>query len=152
MKIAATYIANDGSRFDSEEACKEHETLVDKISKIMSPLGEKGKIGTDEYIQHDLEVCFRVKDALYDLAKRTLNPKNNSTYLALKHNTNNREIHPLSVIGRILDDSSSVLSRANNRLMSIDWETGREYQQPYFAMNNRKCEAEGQKFTRKDQE
>jgi hypothetical protein len=150
MKIVATYIANDGSRFDSEEACQEHEALVDKISKIMSPLGKKREVGTYEYIQHDLEVCFQVKDALYDLAKRTLNPKNDSSYPVLNHETSNREVYPLSIMGRILDDSNYALGCANNRLMSIDWETGREYQQPYFAINNRKCEAKGEKFTRKD--
>jgi hypothetical protein len=45
------------------------------------------------------------------------------------------EVHPASVIGRVMSGSDGPLAKAWNRLSFYNFDLGREYNQPYFANN-----------------
>jgi hypothetical protein len=48
----------------------------------------------------------------------------------------------MSFAGRLASEGPECFGRAWNRLGAINWETFREYDQPYFAMNPDKAERE----------
>jgi hypothetical protein len=130
MKSVTVYESADGSRWNTPEACKKREWDIVLVAEAMLPLGEQRSLESHEYIQHRGEVCLRVKRTLIEIAKNSYPPKD---YPIFQNDAD--AIHPCSGAGRIITDSDGPLARAWCRLMTINWENFREYQQCYFAMN-----------------
>lgn len=130
VTVTAYFKAKDGTEFKNEEDAINHEKLLDKIDNIFFRLGKPQSLKSTEYIQHDLSVCLDVKEEFYDFVKKEYGKYD---YPSMKYPS--RDIHPLSFIGRLLDDIGGPCRLANHRLCCINWDTGREFQQPYFAMN-----------------
>jgi len=138
MKIQSQtfYIAEDGDKFDSAEKCTAHENLVERIRKIMEPL----KIPDDAaekvsnhagHWQHDIETVYAAREDILSICREQQKVAGNENlYPAFKHH--GREVHPLSVVGRILDDIGGPLNDAWRRFAMID-PAGREWQQCFYA-------------------
>jgi hypothetical protein len=135
MKAVTMYEASDGARFNTAEACVLHEARVVAVAQAMRPLGEERNLASHEFIQRSGAVCLQVKRALIEIAKNDYPPKD---YPIFQHDAD--AIHPCSGAGRIITDSDGPLARAWCRLMRINWENFREYQQPFFALNPDKVE------------
>lgn len=131
MKAVTIYEASDGQRFNDPEKCQQYEVLIVSVAAAMAPLGKSPDLGHGCSVQHDRMACLSAKRGLVELA-RTLYPP--EKWPVFQHDAD--EIHPWGGAGRVLTDGApECLSMAWNRLMRINWDNYREYDQPYFAMN-----------------
>lgn len=133
MKPVTIYVADDGSRWDTEDGAIAHERLIAAVDAAMGPLGPPP---ADEdcsfsngrgYLQHDPEAVVRARSALIKLVAEA-HPEVARYIGGVDPRTTD---FGGSVVGRILDDSGSWLYPAWCRLARID-EYGREWGQCYF--------------------
>ena len=126
METITKFVADDGSEHTTADSARERDNLVLAVNRIMDPLGstpeavERGK----GWVQHDPEVVLRCRDGIFSLAK--------TEGVLGDRQGPGRDYHPLSIVGRILDDGGGPLAYAWSRFCRID-EQGREHQQCYFA-------------------
>lgn len=129
MKIVRKFETSDGQQFDTLSAAEDYEALQALCAEAMQPLGDvpddvkNGK----GWVQHDLETVNCCKDAILELCRRQ---RYDIHYPAFR--SAGRACHPLSIIGRVLNDSGGPLDKAWSRFSRIDAK-GREHQQCYFA-------------------
>lgn len=136
MKAVTQYQASDGSQFRTVEECESYERLQEQVLKAMEPLGAKPIIGHGKWVQHSPEACIQAKRNLVAIAKEQFK---SGGYPVLKNNPD--DIHPSSILGRIIDDSGiHCLNEAWYRLMCINFDNYREYDQPFFANNPNQAE------------
>ena len=130
MRLINKYQANDGSEWPTEELALKRDQLHAAVATAMAPLGdtpqavEYGK----GWLQHDPETVAQAKDDILTLCRAHLNLA--AQYPAFK--AQGRDCHPLSIVGRVLDDVGGPLGKAWSRFCRIDPE-GREHQQCYYA-------------------
>lgn len=136
MKIAAIleYTANDGTVFQDEDKCLEHEEKVETVAKIMEPLGyrpdECDFSNGNNWLQHKSRDVELVKVALLKYIRKFVQHKwiDQTIEESVKCDP--------SWVGRLLSDvNDTVFEGAWYGFMCIDRKTGREYGQPYFAMH-----------------
>lgn len=128
------YTTADGTRFDTEEEAKAHEVLVAKINAAMAPLGETPEAVEDGkgWLQHRPANVAKAKSTLCKLIAPQLEA--DWPHLAKAMRQTPQEVHPMSLVGRILSDFGGPLNNAWGRFGRIDGQ-GREHQQSYFALN-----------------
>ena len=133
MQILTKYRAEDGSEYETEAACLERDALMQRVAASMQPLQIPSKgmqEGVDRgkgWYQHNPETVVACRDAILVLCCAA---KMNEHYPVF--NSRGPAVHPLSIIGRILDDYGGPLNKAWCRFCRID-PLGREHQQCYFA-------------------
>lgn len=123
------YRSEDGSEWKSEVEAIKQDTLLLKIQIAMFPLGDVPIDVKDGkgWLQHDLSVVNKAKQGILDLCKEEGFSEDWPQF-----NEPADKVHPLSIVGRILDDSGGLLSDAWRRFGRIDVD-GREHQQCYYA-------------------
>lgn len=129
MKEITQYQANDGSTWGTVSAALKRDNLSAAVAIVMAPLGDTPKAVSDGegWLQHDPATVIKAKQGILDLCK----PDYAVSYPVF--NEPAEKVHPLSVVGRILDDAGSdPRSLAWGRFCRIDAE-GREHQQCYYA-------------------
>ncbi len=135
--IAITkFKADDGSEFDTIEAASKRDLLHYQCKEAMKPLREIN-VSSRHFYQHDPEVVNQCKDRILDICRAEGFAKNFQVF-----NNAGRNCHPLSIIGRILNDNGGPLDVAWSRFGRIAPD-GKEYDQPYFAYNCKESEREG---------
>jgi len=134
------YKTKDGTVFSAKAKADKHEKLCDEINAAMKPLGPLPKdgrhkftdcdfVGGKGYLSHNPSVVLQVRIGLVKIAGR---------FHGWFKQHKAEDIHSHSVAGRYLSDGGpSVLYTAWSRLMCID-DQGREWGQPYFALNPNK--------------
>ena len=133
-KVTITkYIADDGTKFDTEEECLRHETmtkLLEPILELLKPLStvhkrkrEKFKLGL-EYIQHSAEKVKKYRSNLTAMCKEFVNDEE------ARNGIIDME-YALSEYG------PGELNSAYYRMTCID-DQNREWYQPRYANNNSK--------------
>jgi hypothetical protein len=122
------YVASDGSEWSHSDHAEERDQLCATVSEIMAPLGERPKLDEEHYHQHDPEVVIACRVAILKVCRK-LYP----TFKVFYHEPLS-EVHPRSVVGRLLDDCGGPLNTAWGRFMCTD-DQGREWQQPYYVAN-----------------
>ncbi len=129
MKQITKFKSNDGEEWLTKGQAIERDRLDAKVKKAMKPLGDipEGVSDGKGWLQHNLETVKKAKDDILDICRDEGMDK---SFPAFK--SKGRDCHPLSIIGRILDDNGGPLNHAWSRFCRID-EKGREHQQPYFA-------------------
>lgn len=138
MKEVTKYQADDGRVFDTE-----HEAIVQdakavslkKISKLLKPIPENDGCKFSNgagYVQQDALRVQEYKRGIM-LLGACHHPK------MAEWAKNPIEVHPQSIVGRILSDCDQLLYRAWHRVMCMDGQF-REWGQPYYAMNPEKGE------------
>jgi hypothetical protein len=120
------YVACDGERFRDRAMCEKHEAMVLRINPIMDRL-PKTHLEVGTYLQHDREVLRQVKRNLFAIAMEEFGDRY-PKWKAFDADT----VHPLSIVGRVLDDSGGPMNSAWARLACFDFDSGREYDQPYY--------------------
>lgn len=123
------YTARDGAVFYDPRKADEYERELDQIEPIMSRL-PANEVPGGKYIQHDPATLRSIKADLFKLVVR----KHGESFPEWKK-WKADEVHPLSIVGRVLDDCGGPLSHAWSKLARFNFNLGREYEQPYFAMN-----------------
>lgn len=133
MHTIIVFVADDGSRFDDEEACDRYEQEAALIAQALSGIGPRLELRSNQCRQHTRAGCFFAREKLIEevIKKRW----SADEFPCLRRAAN--DIDPRSsFIGRLIDDGGGrALKVAWFRLICIDWETFREYSQPYFANN-----------------
>lgn len=129
IKPITVYQTSDGARFDTPELAAQREKILAEIVAATAPLGIKPVevVQGKGWIHHNLANVRETKRNLLRLAEPLL--KSYEWYREDKFD----EIHPMSAVGRIITDGNSPIYSGWHRLMCTDSE-GREYDQPYFAM------------------
>lgn len=129
MKPIIMYQADDGSEWATEHAALERDALYRAVTDAMAPLGPQPSLrGDDDYHQHDPRVVLGVMRAVMFIGA----PNDAQRWLDSADGDMAR-IHPMSVVGRVLCDSSdSPVSTAWARICRID-HLGREWRQAFFA-------------------
>ncbi len=119
----------DGVQWTSEKDALKRDALCTRVDAAMAPLGETPKAVKDGkgWLQHDLETVLCAKDAILEICREQGLNKHWECF-----NAQGRKCHPLSIIGRILDDNDGPLNNAWRRFCNID-DQGREHQQCYYA-------------------
>ena len=110
----------------------DRDALCAKVDAVMAPLGDVPQHVKDGkgWLQHNLETVNKAKDGILDLCR---DAGLDDDFPAFRNK--GRDCHPLSIIGRILNDRGGPLDKAWNRFCRIDTQ-GREHQQPFFAYTN----------------
>lgn len=125
MKQITVYEASDGSRWDDEGGATRREALVARCVDAESVL-PKTVLGHGEFCTHNPEQAKAFHVAVVEIARHE-HPGTMAGYPA-----NNLAVSPTSLIGRIVSDTGGPLNRLWHRLMCLDTESGREFDQPYF--------------------
>lgn len=128
MKTITVFVAEDGTRFDSVMQCRDYEKLCLDVTTAMIPLGSWPNIASQQYVQHTREACTAARIAMNRIVRQEFGS------CAVFEQNPDDAIMPYSIAGRFASESSyPSVSRAYYRLNCINWETFREYQQPYYA-------------------
>ena len=130
MRTITIYETN-GKRFDDKNEAIAYEKLCKKINSIMSQLLPRTKEIEEgrDYNKHNLDTlngCFKA----FCLECAKVLPKSSDWFMQ----TISGERH-MSHIGKLLDDNSDnypILYEAYFRFSCIDFNTGFEFQQPYW--------------------
>lgn len=129
MKAILKYQANDGSEWSKESDAKNRDDMMLRVEEAMAPLGPKPTREQEDkgWIQHNPETVIQCMQGILDLCKPDFAPS------CPVFNTPAKDVHPMSIIGRILCDSGSgPRETAWRRFANID-PHGREHEQPYYA-------------------
>lgn len=127
MKSIAIYETKDGTRFDDQSKAEDYERLCEQVATAMLSLGNEPDIGDEEIHEHDPLVVAAAWEKFVAACRPTID-----YYEGLRVPA--ASIHPMSFFGRVIDDSDKrVLRHANYRFCCID-KRGREWSQPYFAI------------------
>ncbi len=120
-----------GKRFDEYNDALKYEYLYEEVEKIMSdlpPRSEAVENGTD-VVKHDVSTLNKCLKAFCNICAEHITP-----FKQWFIDVVNGDLH-ISHIGRILSDYRSdfpILYKTYYRFDCIDFETGIEFQQPYY--------------------
>lgn len=120
-----------GKRFDKYNDAVKYENLYEEVEKIMSylpPRSEAVENGTG-VVKHDVSTLNKCLKAFCNICAEHITP-----FKEWFIDVINGARH-MSHVGRIISDYSSefpILQRTCYRFACIDFETGIEFQQPYY--------------------
>lgn len=148
MEEIIIYKCEDGTRFDRKEDAKNYDDICERIKRIMIPMGERtvdcsrGR----EYINHDIIV---VKDTLnkFLIECSEIVTFNYGKEQLIECANGTRHISHAEYI--ISQSNIKVLKEAMFRFECTNMKSGREYQQPYFAMHEEEFEERIRKYNNK---
>jgi hypothetical protein len=127
------YEAFDGTRFKDENKCNEYEKEITILKEIEEPLGKRKDIDCNSFVQHNLFTVRGVWKELVTHIQKSYE-KDKSLKKHFDDALENPHLGPhYSFIGRFTDGDLSW--HLMSRLMCIDFKTGKEYEQPYFALH-----------------
>lgn len=133
MKVLTKYQAADGTLFDHRDDAEDRDRLCDRVAELQRVLAPHPDDSHQRVHQPHVEAY---RTALVLLC-RELFPREP----VFQHEPS--EIHPMSYAGRFLSEAApAVVNTAWFRLMCTDLATGFEYEQPFFALNTDKWQAE----------
>lgn len=135
VQRSTNYVADDGTHFSTEIACREHELLCAKVSAVMAALVSRpDNFPSDRYLQHDPEVVLR---AYGDMLRFILDGPWLKSAGGMRSWVQNSLAAPLdkhiSWSARAVDECCpKPIWSAFWRFTATNLRSGREYQQPYF--------------------
>jgi hypothetical protein len=133
-KIQVTqYESCDGQKFETEKDCINYEYWFNKVTPILDRIPSI-KIEGSYYVQFDKEYLLQLKRELFYIVLEYLGKE----WPEWKK-FNPDEVHPMSIVGRVLDDYGGPVAEAWQKLEYFNFDLGRKYEQPYFALNPEKA-------------
>jgi len=128
------YQAGDGTEFNVRHQCERYEAELAAVAPIMARL-PKNDLPHGKCKQHDREVLLQVKRDLFALVLAKMGRE-----FPGWRKWNADDVHPMSIVGRVLDDYGGALAKAWSRLAFFNFDNGREYDQPFYANHPDKAE------------
>ncbi len=137
MKSITKYEANDGSQWNTADKAIERDSLLivlDEASRLLKP--HPSDCNFEGYIQQNRESVLDYKRILMRIAKKyaygTIGKEGEERCI---WDMDPKEVHPLSIAGRFIDDSNcQPLNSAWRRLCCMD-DKFREFNQPFYVIN-----------------
>ena len=123
MEKIMRYKADDGTVFDTEKKCTDHENLCLFIDGIMLDLGKRNTSSCG-WVQHDPATVIRCRVAIIERCRQM----GMGEMCPVFNHEPASDIHPCSAVGRILCDTGGPLWTAWARFARTDDE-GREHNQ-----------------------
>lgn len=131
----------NGILFDDEKRCLEYEEYFNKCNELLNTLNPSNHISSNainvyeaEYVQQNIQDIINLQIKVLNLIKNYY-PDLKSTCENLLKDTNTNISG--SILGRILSDYDKCpFDKIMRRLRCINIRTGKEYGQPYFAINS----------------
>ena len=131
MKTLIKYKSDDGIEFVYETECLHHERLVIELQGALAPLGPKVNLGNGVFKQHDPANVRKASEAVLAIIKREFPEMAKYTFDTCAPD-NPSVWH--TYLGRFISETN--IWRFTQRLMCINQHTGREYDQPYYAVQS----------------
>lgn len=119
------YYADDGTRFFDHGQCERYEAELRSVAHIKIP---ESKLSHGTYKQHDRYTLLAIKRALWPFVLQKCGDQ-----FPQWREWNPDEVHPMSIVGRVLDDYGGPIANKWAKLARFNFDLGREYDQPYFA-------------------
>lgn len=128
METITMYQCDDGSTFNNKEEAEKYDMLCEECAKIENMLVSIGReLHYDEYIQQDASTVRSAFTKFMEVVAREI-----PTYANVALQCASLTCH-ISYIGRVIDDFGiKCFRRLYYRFYCIDFNNGREFQQPYF--------------------
>ena len=123
------YVAKDGTRFKDAILAQAYEDELTKVEPILAIIPDS-KVEGGFYVQHNVAFLRTIKRRLWEVVLS----KYGKSYPKWKEKDAD-EVSPFSMVGRVLDDCGGPIANAWGKLMRFNFDNGREYEQPYFALN-----------------
>lgn len=138
MEKITIYKAVDGTRFDRKADCEYYESICKNVSNIMARIRPNEDISSRIAIRQDIDVVREVKQDFFLICAEVI-PFFSQLFKEVANGTRH-----ISHAGRILSDYSKdfpILYSTYYRFECINYCSGVEYEQPYFA--NHEIEFDG---------
>lgn len=132
MKERTVFVTDDGREFQSRSQAEKHQKLLERLQQIETLPPRRRDIAHGKWIQHPVEQYRKWRMALVKMTKEYFP----DTY----PDADPMEIHPHSYMGRVVDDSGPDPLRKQWQRLACTTDDGREFDQPYFALNPDKAE------------
>jgi hypothetical protein len=131
MKIEQVieYVADDGRRFSQKQVCEDYEREFAEVTSIMKTLPVPD-LRHGEFVRVEKTLLLNVRRCLWKLIVN----KYGDAWPEWK-TWNADDVHPMSIVGRVLDDCDFPIERAWRRLACFDFDNGRICEQPYFVLH-----------------
>jgi hypothetical protein len=139
MKTKTIYIADDGSRWDTEEKAAERDRLCIDVVRVIAPLGPKPNdrhcsfSNGHGFLQHNPDTVKSVRAMLAELSRKSLVHWFKAQREAHGKEPDMMTVHP-SWICRMMEESGP-RNDAWVRIWCID-DLGREWGQPFYRDNS----------------
>jgi hypothetical protein len=137
MKISTIYIADDGSKFAKPIDCLTYELMGKEIEIIMRPLGARNDscefANGGGYYQHESPHLVKIELAKYLLKKQP--DLKAAEQIVAGENIDMSWLESKE----FKDHMGNYMNKAIFRLSCINYTSGREYGQPYFASHESEC-------------
>lgn len=135
MKEIIVYQTEDNCRFDHKEDAINYENNLKRCNDINSRLINIGReLNYNEYIQQDINVVKNAFCDFMDIVAKTI-----PTYAKWANQVKTGERH-ISHIGRVLSDFDiKCFNKLYYRFICIDFNNGKEFQQPYLVNNQHRA-------------
>lgn len=128
-KHITLYVADDGEEFRSAKDCCDYEDEKMAVKAIMNRLPPWPPY--EKYVVCDAELLRQIRRDLWPLVLK----KYGDRYPKWRQ-WDADEVHPQSIVGRVLSDGATgPLEYAWRDLSCFDFDLGRIYDQPYYAIN-----------------
>ncbi len=127
MKTIESYEAIDGTKFFNRGQCERYESELRLVSEIKIP---NSKLWHGTYKQHDRQSLLAIKRAVFALVLQ----KFGDSYPEWRK-WDADDVHQMSIVGRVVSEGSGPITNAWNQLGRFNFDLGREYDQPYFALH-----------------
>ncbi len=133
MKTTIKYTSNDGVEFVSEQACLKHEYVACLIQGALAPLGERPNLSGEKFHQHLIEDVRKASSAVLMIVQNEYPHESIREYTIDNCSADNSSVW-LTWLVRYCDEVK--IGKSLHRLRCINQHTGREYEQPYHAIES----------------
>jgi hypothetical protein len=131
VTASTVYTTSDGSRFDEPQRAEKYQTISKRLDAILDQLKPvPSSFNNGDWVQQHGMVAERVASQILGILSEKYPGQK---WIAQTIEKGLREAHP-SWVGRLISDGDNKAeNRAWGRICRINWQTYREYNQPYFA-------------------
>lgn len=135
MKEIIIYVSDDGKEFHSKEECKAYEKIVNRVSDIMVGFRtNKNSLGQNITVRQDVNIVKKAYNEFLELCEEIMD-KHGIAEIFRKARLEPESIHPSHIEYHLGDWSRTypVLWSTYCRFQNINFTSGIEYTQPYYA-------------------